>query len=576
MKKSIIFSSILFFLTLLQGKDCGEVYAQCNTWIQKMDFGGTARRGAVGFSIGNKGYIGTGYDGAAKKDFWEYDMPGNTWSQKADFGGTARGGVVGFSIGSKGYVGTGNDGVNNLKDFWEYDTTSNAWTQKADFGGTARRNVAGFSIGTKGYVGTGYDGVNNLKDFWEYDPLTDTWTQKADFGGPAKNLAVGFSIGSKGYFGTGGAGSGTKDFWEYDPGSNTWTQKADFGGVARSQAEGFSIGDKGYIGTGWTGGASKYKDFWEYNPLTDTWTQKADFGGSARRLATAFSIGSKGYIGTGWDNVANLADFWEYTPELTAKAGTDTSVICAGDSVTIGGSPTALGGNGIYTYSWTPSAGLNDTTLANPTASPSDTTTYIVTVTDSNGCIATDSMKLSVYLSGIQTSAITGLTSVNVNALESYAVAFHAGSIYDWSVIGGNQTNGGQTNFINIQWGTIGTGQVTVVETDSLGCVVDTVALIVNIGGTGINENQPESIGINIYPNPNTGEFTVKLNIQKSSILLINIYQIDGQLIFKKEVVNIAGNYTEQIDFGKYAKGLYYLQIVTDKSVIIKKIIICQ
>ena len=42
-----------------------------------------------------------------QKDFWEYDPAANTWTQKADFGGTARDGAVGFSIGSKGYIGTG-------------------------------------------------------------------------------------------------------------------------------------------------------------------------------------------------------------------------------------------------------------------------------------------------------------------------------------------------------------------------------------------------------------------------------------------------------------------------------------
>ena len=43
------------------------------------------------------------------KDFWEYDPATNAWTQKADFGGTARYGAVGFSIGSKGYIGTGSD-----------------------------------------------------------------------------------------------------------------------------------------------------------------------------------------------------------------------------------------------------------------------------------------------------------------------------------------------------------------------------------------------------------------------------------------------------------------------------------
>ena len=61
-----------------------------------------------------------GYDGiSAKKDFWEYDPSSNTWAQKADFGGPARYAAVGFSIGLKGYIGTGYDG-GYQNDFWEY------------------------------------------------------------------------------------------------------------------------------------------------------------------------------------------------------------------------------------------------------------------------------------------------------------------------------------------------------------------------------------------------------------------------------------------------------------------------
>lgn len=41
---------------------------------------------ATGFSINSKGYIGTGYDGNSKKDFWEYDPATNSWTQKVHFG----------------------------------------------------------------------------------------------------------------------------------------------------------------------------------------------------------------------------------------------------------------------------------------------------------------------------------------------------------------------------------------------------------------------------------------------------------------------------------------------------------
>ncbi len=294
----------------------GSVVLNANnsdTWTTKTAFGGAARGYAVSFSIGSKGYIGTGYDGANKNDLWEYNPIANTWTQKADFGGTARRFATGFSIGSKGYIGTGVDGNGLLNDFWEYDPAANTWIQKAPFGGTARQGATGFNIGNKGYIGTGDDGANK-NDFWEYNPVTDTWTQKAVFGGTARGYATGFSIGSKGYIGTGFDGSARNDFWEYNPATDTWTSKAAFGGTARNYATGFSIGSKGYIGIGYDGSAKN--DFWEYSPPTDTWAQKAVFGGTARYRATGFSIGSKGYIGTGEDG-GFTNDFWEYTPSLT-------------------------------------------------------------------------------------------------------------------------------------------------------------------------------------------------------------------------------------------------------------------
>jgi hypothetical protein len=279
-----------------------------NCWREKADLLWTAGGGEVGFSIGNKGYIGTGYAGSwpyITKAFWEYDPGANTWTQKADFGGVERRFAVGFSIGNKGYMGTGQNYYEDCyNDFWEYDPATNFWTQKAAFGGTARGGAVGFSIGSKGYIGTGGAG-SRYKDFWEYDPATNLWTKKADFGGTEQSSAVGFSIGRKGYIGTGIADSWPyimKDFWEYDPATNLWTKKADFGGAGRAMAVGFSIGSKGYIGTGYNDSYLFMKDFWEYDPAANAWIQKADLASSG---TVGFSIGSKGYIGK---------DFWEYDP----------------------------------------------------------------------------------------------------------------------------------------------------------------------------------------------------------------------------------------------------------------------
>ena len=61
----------------------------------------------------------------------------------------------------------------------------------------------------------------------------------------------------------------------------------------------------------------------------------------------------------------------------------DNSAICAGETVTL----EATSGGG--TYSWSPAAGLSCTDCPNPTANPTATTTYTVTVDDGNGCVGT-------------------------------------------------------------------------------------------------------------------------------------------------------------------------------------------
>lgn len=75
-------------------------------------------------------------------------------------------------------------------------------------------------------------------------------------------------------------------------------------------------------------------------------------------------------------------------PLPTASAGNNVSIY-KGNSTTLSAS-----GNG--TYLWLPSTSLSCNTCSNPVASPQETTTYILTVTDTNGCIKTDTLIITV------------------------------------------------------------------------------------------------------------------------------------------------------------------------------------
>jgi N-acetylneuraminic acid mutarotase len=308
--------------------DSTDIYGN---WKRSSEFEGYARTESVSFTIGDKVYVGGGYDGSNRlNDFWEFNQSNGTWIRKADFPGTARNSAVAFTINGKGYVGTGYDGISKLTDFWEYNPTTNAWTRIADFGGTARYGAAAFSIGDKGYVTTGFDG-NYLKDLWEYSATTNTWTQKASLTGSKRTDAVAFVYDNKGYVVTGVANASyVNDFWVYDPGTDSWAEKRkittvddnneyddDYGSnITRSNAIIFIMNSKAYLTSGYNSGI--IGTTYEYDITNDTWVQKTSLEGAAREGALGFSINNRGYITTGNNSSQRFDDLWEFFPDVEA------------------------------------------------------------------------------------------------------------------------------------------------------------------------------------------------------------------------------------------------------------------
>ena len=322
----LIFSILIFFLSGCKKNDDSSDSTLVGNWIRRSDFEGVARSDAVTFTIGDKAYIGTGYDGSDRlKDFWEYDPQRDNWTRKTDFPGVARNGAVGFGTDSKGYIGLGYDGVNKLKDFWEYDPVTDTWDSIPDFGGSARYGAVAFAINNKGYVGTGYDG-NYLKDLWEFDPSIRQWTQKLSLRGAKRRDAVAFVIDGMGYVCTGiDNGTYEYDFWVYDPSTDEWTGKRDIANVSSDSYDddyttitgtnkaAFSINGKGYIATG--GSSTTGTDVWEYDPASDFWTQKTSLEASARMEAVGFAVSNLGYILTGRNYSLYFDDMWAFKPD---------------------------------------------------------------------------------------------------------------------------------------------------------------------------------------------------------------------------------------------------------------------
>ena len=263
--------------------DLWQYNPKTNTWQQMASFPGKGRVSPAIFVIGHKAFVVTGANDlntdTCYKGCWEYDAHTNAWTQKADFPGAARAGAVGFAIGNKGYMGMGKSSAYNAyKDFWEYDTTTDGWIQKADFGGLARQYASGFGVNDKGYVFFGEDSnFYAFNDIWEYDTGTNSWTQKATLP-PARAGASGFVIGNNIYIGTGANytyNNTLNDFWQYNTLNNTWRQMANFPpSPPRAACFSFAIGNYGYLGLGTDSNfdlPSGYpNDFYKFYPDTLT------------------------------------------------------------------------------------------------------------------------------------------------------------------------------------------------------------------------------------------------------------------------------------------------------------------
>lgn len=88
-----------------------------------------------------------------------------------------------------------------------------------------------------------------------------------------------------------------------------------------------------------------------------------------------------------------------------AQAGSDQT-ICEGEQAT-------LTGSGGSSYSWSPVLPLSNSNSANPVARPADTTLFVLTIRDANGCMAKDSMQVFVLRkptanAGIDTAIFEG------------------------------------------------------------------------------------------------------------------------------------------------------------------------
>ncbi|MGB3948733.1 MAG: gliding motility-associated C-terminal domain-containing protein [Bacteroidia bacterium] len=151
-------------------------------------------------------------------------------------------------------------------------------------------------------------------------------------------------------------------------------------------------------------------------------------------------------------------------PLPIVDAGINDS-ICNGESANLQVSPNGVG----FSYSWTPSATLNSSSIYNPIATPLLNTTYTVSVSDNNGCLNIDSVTIfvdDVMNASINVSNVTcfGLCDGQTNVIITGGTMPY---LYDWN-----------TGCTASSCNNLCEGSYSVTVTDLFGCIIVSDTLI--------------------------------------------------------------------------------------------------
>ena len=256
------------------------------------------------------------------------------------------------------------------------------------------------------------------------------------------------------------------------------------------------------------------------------------------------------------------------TINVTSSSGNTSFSINTSDSWTVSESCSWL--------SVSSTSGLGNSTITvNYNANTSGVRTCTITVT-----CGSSTETVTVTQDGQTPSLTVSTNSVTICENSGCNGSFNITSNVSWTVTD-NQT----WLSVNPTSGS-GNGGVTVTATTANPSTSIRTATV-TVSGTGVSDKTVivtqngtpsgiEEIGfiskLTIHPNPNSGEFTLEMELTKPEDFEIKVINITGQIIYKEKLQGISGKYQKTIDISNFANGIYTVQLITDKGTVNKQI----
>ena len=325
-----------------------------------------------------------------------------------------------------------------------------------------------------------------------------------------------------------------------------------------------------------------------------------------------------------------------HVTDLQVTASSEVSEICQGEALQLAAA--GAGGTGTYTYEWRSIPAGFTSAEQNPMATATENTTFIVTINDGELAM-TDSVDITVFSkpevdlgadqvlcdeiefeldagnpgatylwsTGETTQSITAsgegmntfwvevINENNCSASDTMTIDFatspvvelgadtiichntsitldagNPGASYMWST--GETT---KTIMIDAEDYDYGNYDFSVQVTNESGCENSGDITVEIRDCTSIDENQ-QLVSMEVFPNPNTGAFTLDLTTSGAQFISLRIVDMTGKIVYEATDIKISGTYATEINLNDAASGVYNIFVIgeqgtTDKKVVIQK-----
>jgi hypothetical protein len=88
------------------------------------------------------------------------------------------------------------------------------------------------------------------------------------------------------------------------------------------------------------------------------------------------------------------------------------------------------------------------------------------------------------------------------------------------------------------------------------------------------NATIPDIANVEIFPNPNNGEFTLQLNSAKTQEISIEVYNLQGQKVHGAVNTYLPGAYVLPMNLTHLPQGVYYCRLASGNQLLTKKVVI--